>query len=353
MRKCPICNKDTDNLRYQIKLSLLEDINLNDNLNIYFCESCYFYFTDSNNNQNDYNMYYKNFNNYNDYIISLDKEEKCSKYLINNLDNRTIKKILDYGCGNNILKNYLNSHFENIDFYDINMNKTLKKYDCIVVSHVLEHIYDLDAFITNFQNLLNNEGYIYIEVPNMEYYENIKDIGGPLQEINLEHINFFSKYGLSKLMIKHNYITVNIIDDFFIINNLNYYVIRGLFKKTVNNNSFNNYLEYGSNQLNNIKPIDYDNLYIYGCGQLLFKVFIKFNLNNIINIVDDNKYYLGKYIKNKKIINFENLQEKIKDNDNIFITTIISSKKIINKLINIKKNINIYYFNNKLEIIKV
>jgi len=342
MKNCLICKSEKDISKInEIILNIPSDINLNSKLDIYYCSSCYYYYSDSNNNQDDYNNYYKNFNNYKEYVISEDKDLKCCEFLKSQLNKNNIKNVIDYGCGNSVLYNLLKSYYNDVDTYDIGMPEIEKKYDCVVISHVLEHIYDINDFISNINNVLNDDGYVYIEVPNAEFYKEFKN-NGPLQEINIEHINFFSKYALNKLMLKHNFVASVIIDDYFMLNNNKYYIIRGLFKKVKNNNSFINYLEYGVNQINSLDIKVYNNLYIYCCGQFLFKILHKFKNSNIINIVDDNQCYLNKTINNIEIIDFNILESKIKENDNIFIATIISAKNIINKLKKLDIKINIY-----------
>jgi FlaA1/EpsC-like NDP-sugar epimerase len=214
------------------------------------------------------------------------------------------------------------------------MEITTKKYDCITICHVLEHIYDLDAFIKNIINNLSENGIVYIEVPNAEYYSEFQSFG-PLQEINLEHINFFTKYALSKIMINHNFIPLKVEDDHFTINNTKYYIIRSLFQIKNNNNSFEKYIKNGIDIIDNIKFTDgYCNIYVYGCGQYLFKIFNKIKESfNIINIIDDNPNYLHQTINNIKIINFDEFKLKIgNDKCNILIATQNYSIRIIEKL---------------------
>ena len=343
MRNCQCCKSLIENYIYKLTITPINEINLNNELKIKYCKECYFYFVDSNNNQDDYNEYYLKFNSYKDTNnkTNNDKDEKCFNYLINNLD-KNIKNILDYGCGNKILSNFLNKIY-NVDIFDIDMEKNEKKYDCVILSHVLEHIYDIQSFINLLKINIKEDGYLYIEVPNMEYYDKF-NIFGPLQEISIEHINFFSKYSLSKLMVNHGFIPTQIIDDYFTINSNKYYIIRGIFKLNRNNNSFNNYLEDGVQYINNIK-IKNKKLYLYGCGQFLFKIFNYLNENNfIINIIDDNICNLNKNIKNINIINFEMYKNIAKDDDNILITTLNYKDIIINKINLLNKNINILNF---------
>ena len=343
MRYCNICNSANNININNFNLDLVDEINLSKTLSIYYCEACYYYFNDNNQSQDDYNSYYIKFNNYKDTVISLDKDEKCYNFLKNNIDQG--KTLLDYGCGNFELANKLKNNFI-IDTYDIGMEYPNKKYNCIILSHVLEHIFDINNFIENLEILLEKEGMIYIEVPNAEYYHLFNDIC-PLQEINLEHINFFSKFALNKLMINYNYYSKILIDDFFIISNQKYYVIRGLFVKKNNNLSFENYITNGLDSINKFnynKINSYDNIYIYGCGQLLFKILNNIK-TNIINIIDDNKCYLGKKINDIEIINFDIFKNKVNEYDTIVITSLIQFNKIKEKLVLINKKLNIISLN--------
>jgi len=343
MRYCNICNtKNYITKLFTFNLILPSEINLNNTLEIYYCNKCNFYYSDSNNNQIDYDNYYLKFNNYSDYTPSNNKDELCYNF-ISNYFNEKIKTILDFGCGNKFLANKLKNNFET-DTYDIGMEKPNKKYDMIILSHVLEHIYDIDIFLNSIESQLNELGYIYIEVPNADYYNLLTDIC-PLQEINIEHINFFTKYSLNKLMIKHSYYSCLLTDDYFYINSKKYYVIRGIFQKYNNNKSFESYINYGTNIINSIKYENINNLYLYGCGQFLYKIFPNIINCNIINIVDDNKSLLNKKINNIEIINYEILKEKIKDNDSILITSMIGENSIRKKIETLNKKINILTLN--------
>jgi hypothetical protein len=348
MRPCICYNLQNPICIDTIKLSLVNDIKLNNALSIYYCSECNFYYSDSNNIQEDYNNYYKEFNNYKKGTVYSDKDEKCHIYLKDLLSSKKIKTIIDYGSGNGKIKELLSDQFV-VEEYDIGMTQPEKKYDCLILSHVLEHIYDLPLFINEISKNINEDGLLYIEVPNAEYYDKITDIC-PLQEINLEHINFFSKYALNKLLMKHDYYVVSLVDDFFMIKDSKYYVIRGIFAKNKQNRSFKKYLDNGSEQISkynfsNLKK--YKNIYIYGCGQFLFKIFDKIQNNcNIINIIDDNPCYLDKKLENIKIINYDLYKEIAKDDDVILLTSLIHDQTLKNKIQKINKNIIILSVNN-------
>jgi len=339
MRKCPICCKHEDNIEEitNINLLLVDDIQLNNNLQVNFCKQCKFNFSDSNNNQDDYNSYYSTFNNYKQENYCIDKDTKCANWLKSNLPNN-VNQILDYGSGNGALANLLKTHY-NVEQYDVGMDKNNNQYDCLILSHVLEHIYDLNKFLENITQNINEDGLLYIEIPNGDFYGNMIGLC-PLQEINIEHINFFSKYSLNKLLTMNNYYCITMVDDYFSLNNDKYYVIRSIFKKYNNNLSFINYVNSGLTKINHYdfsQLKKYTQIYVYGCGQFLFKILKNLQDNcNVINIVDDNSCYLNKKINNIDIINFESLQNKLKNNDVILLTTLIHDSKIKVKLSTIK-----------------
>jgi hypothetical protein len=345
MRRYGCCNNNNEILIDTVKLSMVNDIKLNNKLNIYYCSECNFYYSDSENSQDDYNNYYKEFNNYKKGTIYSDKDERCYIYLNDKLKEQNVKTIIDYGSGNGKLKDLLSlaEQFV-IDEYDIGMDQPSKKYDCLILSHVLEHIYDINKFIETISLNINENGLLYIEIPNAEYYDKITDMC-PLQEINIEHINFFSKYALNKLLIKHNYHAISLIDDYFMIKDYKYYVIRGIFTKNKQNTSFKNYLCNGTKQISKYNFINlnkYNNLYVYGCGQFLFKIFDNICNNiNVLNVIDDNPCYLNKKISNVVIINYEMYIEISNDGDVILLTSLIHDQTLKSKLQKINKNITI------------
>ncbi len=61
--------------------------------------------------------------------------------------------------------------------------------DCIILSHVLEHVLDVRGATDWIQNRLTDGGFAYIETPDASRYH---EFGNPFLDFNSEHINHFS-----------------------------------------------------------------------------------------------------------------------------------------------------------------
>jgi hypothetical protein len=86
----------------------------------------------------------------------------------------------------------------------------------------------------------------------------------------------------------------------------------------------------------------FEKIYIYGCGQFLFKIFDKiFEQVKVINIIDDNICYTDNHINKIKIINFNTYLLNAQPHDTILITSLIHFDAIQTKIYGNTKNINI------------
>jgi hypothetical protein len=70
----------------------------------------------------------------------------------------------------------------------------MPKFDCVVFSHVLEHVLEIPAFFEAACKLLAPGGYLYLETPDATRYKDY--LYAPFQEFNTEHINHFSPRSL-------------------------------------------------------------------------------------------------------------------------------------------------------------
>lgn len=123
-------------------------------------------------------------------------------------------KILEIGGGLCNFSLLLRDKFSDVKIYSDELSKIFERYykensinyfhneqkwfDHIHISHVLEHVIDPENYILNMMPLLNENGTIYIEVPNCstEYFD--------LNFIDEPHVNFFSMGSLCEVMNKNN-----------------------------------------------------------------------------------------------------------------------------------------------------
>lgn len=75
--------------------------------------------------------------------------------------------------------------------------------DAAVVSHVLEHVRDVDGAMAALCALVRPSGRLYVEVPDAARYEEC--LVAPFQDFNVEHINHFSARSLASLLERHGF----------------------------------------------------------------------------------------------------------------------------------------------------
>ena len=131
--------------------------------------------------------------------------------------NKSIK-ILDYGGGDGYMSKSIKAILEAL--FDINVindvfnpsqnekkeisEKVEKKYDIIILSHVLEHVHFLDEFLKEVQFFSDEQTKIIVEVPD-ERFKLFKVLFRIRKNFMEAHVNFFSKFSLLKLFSKFQY----------------------------------------------------------------------------------------------------------------------------------------------------
>ena len=99
-----------------------------------------------------------------------------------------------------------------------------EKYDVVLMSHVLEHLYFPKDVIKNIREILHSNGYLYIEVPSVEGFSNHKIKN---EIMSFTHLWHFTVKSLINLIEKQGFVSIAnecAIEEKFP-------VIRALFKK--------------------------------------------------------------------------------------------------------------------------
>ncbi|MBL7873085.1 MAG: class I SAM-dependent methyltransferase [Cyclobacteriaceae bacterium] len=130
-------------------------------------------------------------------------------------------KILDYGCGTGEFLHFMqvkNWKVSGVEPSEIakhkatqitqseiltDLNSTKDKFDAITLWHVLEHVHDLNQKINDLINHLNDDGIIFIAVPNHES-EDAKKYRSYWAGYDVpRHVWHFSQSNMKHLLNKH------------------------------------------------------------------------------------------------------------------------------------------------------
>jgi SAM-dependent methyltransferase len=219
-RFCPVC--DSSNIKNIRHVSFNMGNILPDYYFLACCRNCGFVYANTPAKARNYERYYNEHNKYSG-TITIDSEADAIYEAASLLFLKYIKKndaVLDMGCGTGgLLLNLQKNGYSNLtgcdpsaasikklkeknikcvkgSIYDV-PQKNMRKFDVILLSGVLEHLFDLKRAVRNLSLYLKPESKIICLLPNVLNYHRFP---APLPYyINIEHINHFSPGTLSKL----------------------------------------------------------------------------------------------------------------------------------------------------------
>ena len=232
-RLCPICDYSNVDILYNLEMTLHENFGLPGEYSVVACRECGFVYQDSMATLQDYEHYYKYCNKYESSPTILVETKELFLHYISVFNQFVNKKsrILDMGCAGGLFLNLLRkngySHLVGVDpSYDCVNDLRQKgieayvggiykdesvdlenRFDLIILSGVMEHLFDLKSAVYNLGKYLRNEGMIFISVPDVQRYCNYDNAIS--YYFNFEHINHFSAISLNNLMQKFNYKSIN------------------------------------------------------------------------------------------------------------------------------------------------
>ncbi len=152
-----------------------------------------------------------------EYIANLNKDVRLAytaNFFSDRIKLRSDSVVLDFGCGEGSLFAALRKAGFTGSFYGVELNATFGEYasrygnatvsnsissrepvDLVIVNHVLEHLSDPVGVLRQLGNLLKKDGRLYVDVPDVEEYNGIKDL-------HIAHIYHFSERTLSQLVLR-------------------------------------------------------------------------------------------------------------------------------------------------------
>lgn len=229
IRNCPICEEVKSDILHTQRFVLPEGHPLSDGYDVVCCTRCGLVYADTTASQEDYDNFYAKLSKYEDNQTATgggespcdsERLQKTAECIAEFLPNKSVR-ILDIGCANGGLLGYLKklgyNNLTGIDPSPVCTNNTIKLYgveahvgslfihrhklgqfDCVILSHVLEHIHNVRLAIECLYELIKIGGCVYLEVPNASLYADY--VVAPFQDFNTEHINHFSHTSLSNLL---------------------------------------------------------------------------------------------------------------------------------------------------------
>lgn len=363
MKKCPICNKSNvpkGNLHF-LEVDSKKPLTLE--YNICGCSFMYYRFENIAKIYTENNKYI-NRNTGSGADISFDIRRLNLTYdrLKKHIFGRN--SLLDVGCNNGTFLKIIKADNQNISLYgsdieigdnnknaliksDIEVLKTLnvrdfnKKFDFISVLHVLEHVDDINAFIAQINEVLEDGAKLYIEVPDANRY--LDNYFQPFSYFDLEHINHFNIDNLSLLFKIHNF---KIIDKYSLeidmSDNIKYPAIGIVIEKSaskaeifnldfsVNNTKTYDYIKKSKNELDNYLYRDnFDGKVLFGVGANTLRTLGLLNkdISKVKYFVDNNPIFHERMV-NSIIIKSSNYLLNDKDVPDVIIFSKLYSEEI-------------------------
>ena len=233
-RACPVCGGAAVTQLHEQQFELVEGHPMAGGYAVVCCHGCGFVYADTAVTQQDYDRFYAQLSKYEDQKTSTGGGEsaydaarltEAAAWIAQQLPGRDAR-ILDIGCANGGLLAALHAlgfrHLAGLDPSPACAANTrargfeahvgllhsvpagVQPADCVVLSHVLEHVQDVSGVLARVRSLLRPGGVAYIEVPDATRYADF--LYAPFQDFNTEHINHFSLTSLNSALRRAGYV---------------------------------------------------------------------------------------------------------------------------------------------------
>jgi SAM-dependent methyltransferase len=378
-RKCPVCGGHNGCSLHHQRFLLPVGHPLTSGYNVVCCGQCGFVYADISATQADYDLFYEKHSIYQNTTSSgggetpwaSERLTKTSQYIDRLIHDKTAR-ILDIGCANGgLLKAFQSLGYKNLQGVDPSpacventrkcgvmassgsltaLLSDLGCFDVVCLSHVLEHVLDMDVAVSAIRAVVKPGGICYVETPDALRYAPF--LKAPFQDFNTEHINHFSIDALAlTFRLRSGWSVVDSGTKEILSSPGNpfpacYTLLRRDDKETVwetperdadLENATKEYIDASWQLLgqieSNIKSrIDLsESLLVWGTGQLCMKLLVETSLAtaNIISFVDGNPVNWGQSLNGVPIKS----PKEIKDSHHpILIASLLNQEQIENDI---------------------
>ena len=238
-RACPICEATAASVMQRMRFALPDSHPLTDSYEVVACQLCGFVYADTASTQADYDRYYAELSKYSDTATGTgagqqawdrDRLRDVAGFVADALED-TSSRIVDVGCANGgLLGEFRELGFSQLEGVDpspacvaavasIGMNghvgtlfrmpAAIHGADCVILSHVMEHVRDVGEGFAHIRRALRAGGLLYIEVPDATRYAEF--LVAPFQDFNVEHINHFSPVSLTNALGRAGFVVERVI----------------------------------------------------------------------------------------------------------------------------------------------
>jgi SAM-dependent methyltransferase len=274
----------------------------------------------------------------------------CLKELgFNNLTGIDVTQV----CVNNVKQFGFTAFFGGV-FNLENIQNT--KYEIVILSHVLEHIRDLQKAVKILMNLLTEDGFVYIEVPDASRYKNYFVVA--YYYFDCEHINHFDADSLANLFKNNETKCISIDErDILVSETTRYHIVSALFGKTKHvsetriipslkvKESIEKYLQLSKQQadykiLNKLIE-EKTEVIVWGAGMYTLRLLQDSPLKkcNIISFIDKDSKKQGNSINEINIQEPDNILN-LNKNATVIIASAIHGKEIESEIRRIDQHLN-------------
>jgi SAM-dependent methyltransferase len=368
LRPCPICGSSKGDLLHTQRFLMPQGYMLPEEYDLVACANCGFTYADVNSNQQVYDHYYQQQSIYEDTQVG--RGGGASDYDLKRLSEIAAEvalscpdktaKIIEIGCANGgILKILKSKGYSNLTGVDLSakcvenisscgitgIHGTIsevsrlfeldgQKFDYVILSHVMEHIYDLKSALSQCYDLMSENAKLYLEVPDAARYSDF--YVDPYHYFNIEHINHFDEDSLTNLGIAFNFSkryaghktapvsSTHLWPAVFVVFEKGKMTDKAISTSIKARLSVEKYLELSAKSscaeeiLELVKT--QEEIYVFGTGNLTFRLLATTDLSkcNIKGFIDNDSK------KNTKIDNAETNNNKMLINKHIYAPSVLS-----------------------------